>query len=353
MDIKTLHNAALLLLQQLIATPSFSREESATAEIIGRFFQQYGIQLQCSRNNVWARCARFDESKPTLLLNSHHDTVQPNKDWTREPFAPTIENGKLFGLGSNDAGGSLCALIAAFVHLYDRELPYNLVIAATAEEEIAGQHGIESLLPELGRIDAAVVGEPTGMQMAIAEKGLLVLDCTAQGKSGHAARDIGVNAITAALRDIEWFHGFRFPVESPTLGPVKMTVTQIQAGTQHNVVPDRCTFVVDVRVTDSYTHEEVLETIQQCVGCNVVPRSMRLRPSRIAQEHPLVQAAQKVGIATFGSPTMSDQALLPMPSVKMGPGMSERSHTADEFLYVEEFLHGIDTYTRFFQTLEL
>lgn len=353
MDKETFHNEALQLLRQLIAIPSFSREENETADAIAQFFRNHGIEPRRSRNNVWARCAHFDESKPTLLLNSHHDTVRPNRDWTREPFAPTIEDGKLFGLGSNDAGGALCGLIAAFVQLYNTALPYNLVIAATAEEEIAGQHGIESLLPELGHIDAAIVGEPTGMHMAIAEKGLLVLDCTAHGKSGHAARDIGVNAISVALRDIEWFHSFRFPLESPTLGPVKMTVTQIQAGTQHNVVPDRCSFVVDVRVTDTYTHEEVLEVIAQHVTCNVAPRSMRLRPSHITNEHPLVQTAQKVGIATFGSPTMSDQALLSMPSVKMGPGMSERSHTADEFLCVEELSHGIDTYTMFLQNLEL
>lgn len=353
MTTSTLHSEALQLLQQLIAIPSFSREENETADAIAQFFRNHGIEPQRSRNNVWARCAHFDERKPTLLLNSHHDTVRPNKDWTREPFAATIENGKLFGLGSNDAGGALCALIAAFVQLYDATLPYNLVMAATAEEEIAGQHGIESLLPELGHIDAAIVGEPTGMEMAIAEKGLLVLDCTAHGKSGHAARDIGVNAISAAMRAVEWFHRFRFPIESPTLGPVKMTVTQIQAGTQHNVVPDRCTFVVDVRVTDAYTHEEVLEIIRQHVQCDVVPRSMRLRPSCIADNHPLVQTARNVGIATFGSPTMSDQALLSIPSIKMGPGMSERSHTADEFLCVEELQHGIDTYTTFLQTLEL
>lgn len=348
-----LYDETTELLKRLISIQSFSREEDGTASAIEDFFQKHTIPTFRSGNNVWARSARFDGNKPTLLLNSHHDTVRPNSDWTRNPFMPVIENGILYGLGSNDAGGALCSLIAAFTALYDDDLPYNLVIAATAEEEIAGRNGIEALLPKLGTIDAALVGEPTGMQMAIAEKGLLVLDCTALGKSGHAARTTGVNAISAAMRDIEWFHTFHFPVESSMLGPVKMTVTQIQAGTQHNVIPDRCTFVVDVRVTDAYTHEEVLETIRQHTESEVTARSMRLRPSRIADDHPIVVTARKLGIPTFGSPTMSDQALLSMPSVKMGPGMSERSHTADEFITLDELHNGIDTYSTFLQALHL
>lgn len=347
------HDGALALLQRLISIPSFSREEDGTATAIEEFFRERGIPSSRSGNNVWARTARFDEAKPTLLLNSHHDTVRPNSDWTRDPFTPVVDDGKLFGLGSNDAGGALCALIAAFAALYESDLPYNLVMAATAEEEIAGAGGIEALLPRLGSIDAAIVGEPTGMQMAVAEKGLLVLDCTAHGASGHAARNIGVNAIGVAVRDIDWLHTYRFPVESAMLGPVKMTVTQIQAGTQHNVIPDRCTFVADVRVTDAYTHEEVLDTIRRHVQSEVTPRSLRLRPSRIADDHPVVTTARRLGIPAFGSPTMSDQALLSMPSVKMGPGMSERSHTADEYITLDELRNGVDTYITFLQALQL
>ena len=342
----------LRLLSDLIATPSFSREEDATATRIEQYFRAKNIGCTRSGNNVWVRSQHFDERKPTLL-NSHHDTVKPNRDWRRDPFTPSIEDGRLYGLGSNDAGGALCAMIAAFVHLYNAGLPFNTVLAATAEEEIAGAGGIESVLPQLGHIDAAIVGEPTTLHMAVAEKGLLVLDCTAHGSSGHAARSIGVNAIAQAIPDINWFHSFRFPNESPTLGPVKMTVTQIQAGTQHNVIPDRCTFVVDVRVTDAYTHEEVLDTIRRHVSCGVAPRSMRLRPSRIDAGHPLVVAAQQLGIPTFGSPTLSDQALIPVPSVKIGPGMSERSHTADEFIGLGELRNGIDTYIALLSTLTL
>jgi acetylornithine deacetylase len=349
----TLHDETIHLLQRLISIQSFSREENDTASAIEEFFQKHSIATFRSGNNVWARSARFEAHRPTLLLNSHHDTVRPNSDWVRDPFTPVVEDGILYGLGSNDAGGALCAMIAAFTALHDEDLPYNLILAATAEEEIAGTNGIEAILPKLGTVDAAIVGEPTGMQMAVAEKGLLVLDCTARGKSGHAARNTGVNAISAAMRDVEWFHSFHFPEESPMLGPVKMTVTQIQAGTQHNVIPDRCTFVVDVRVTDVYTHEEVLETIRQHTESEVTARSMRLRPSRIDDDHAIVTTARRLGIPTFGSPTMSDQALLPMPSVKMGPGMSERSHTADEFITLDELRNGVDTYITFLQALHL
>lgn len=350
---ESLFDSTLQLLSDLIATPSFSREEHATAARLEQFFSSYAIPFERSGNNVWVRSKYFDSSKPTLLLNSHHDTVKPNRDWKRDPFAPSIDEGKLYGLGSNDAGGALCAMMAAFVHTYETPLPYNIVLAATAEEEIAGSGGIESVFPVLGRIDAAIVGEPTTLCMAIAEKGLLVLDCTAHGASGHAARSTGINAISKALPDIEWFHSFRFAEESPALGPVKMTVTQIQAGTQHNVIPDRCTFVVDVRVTDRYTHEEVLATIRSHVACDVVPRSMRLRPSRIDSDHAIVVAAEQLGIPLFGSPTMSDQALIPVPSVKIGPGMSERSHTADEFIRLDELRNGIDTYIALLSTLNL
>jgi acetylornithine deacetylase len=333
------------LLKILISTPSFSREEERTAQLIADFLEGYGVLVSRHGNNVWAVNKFFDESKPTILLNSHHDTVKPNPAYTRDPFSAEVIDGKLFGLGSNDAGGPLVSLIATFLHFYNQEnLSFNLILAATAEEEISGKGGIESIWSSLSRIDFAIVGEPTLCQMAVAEKGLLVLDCTAKGKAGHAAREEGENAIYKALRDIEWFRSFRFPKTSPMLGEVKMSVTVIHAGQQHNVVPAECAFTVDVRVTDAYTLEEVLEIIQQHVSCEVVPRSLRLRPSGIPTDHVLVRAAEKLGIAQYGSPTTSDQALIPVPSVKIGPGDSARSHSADEFIYAEEIKKGIETY---------
>lgn len=336
---------AINLLEQLIATPSFSREEDKTALVLEGFFRQHGIPPERKGNNVWARNRHFNPGKPTVLLNSHHDTVRPNSAYTRDPFKAEMIDGKLYGLGSNDAGGPLVCLILAFLHFYDQEnLPFNLVIAATAEEEISGADGIESIWTLLPEIDFAIVGEPTLCQMAIAEKGLLVLDCVARGKAGHAARNEGVNAIYEAMRDIEWLKEYRFPKVSPTLGEVKMTVTVIQAGKQHNVVPADCSYTVDVRVTDQYTLEEVLEIVRQHVRAEVTPRSVRMRPSGISMDHPLVQAAQKLDIRLYGSPTTSDQALIPVPSVKIGPGDSARSHTADEFIHVAEIVNGINTY---------
>lgn len=340
-----LHQSVLDLLQRLIAIPSFSREEDGTAALIQQFLEENGVTATRSGNNVWAKNRYFDSSRPTVLLNSHHDTVKPNPQYKRDPFNAAIENGKLFGLGSNDAGGPLVALIATFLHYYDRsDLKYNVVIAATAEEEISGTGGIESIWAALPPIDFAIVGEPTLCQMATAEKGLMVLDCVAHGKAGHAAREEGVNAIYEALGDIEWFRTHRFPNVSPTLGPIKMTVSIINAGKQHNVVPAECHFTVDVRVTDSYTLEELLDLIRANVRCEVKPRSMRMRPSGIPDNHPLVKAAMRLGIPRYGSPTTSDQALIPAPSVKMGPGDSARSHTADEFIYVDEIGKGIETY---------
>ena len=340
-----LYYDALTLLQQLIATPSFSREESGTATLIEYFFERRQIPTQRNGNNIWVANQYFDPEKPSILLNSHHDTVRPNAAYTKDPFHPEILEGKLYGLGSNDAGGPLVALIAAFLHFYDNpDLSYNLVLAATAEEEISGSGGIESIWPLLPPIEFAIVGEPTLCQMATAEKGLMVLDCIAKGQAGHAAREEGVNAIYAALPDIEWFRTYAFPKQSAALGAMKMSVTIIGAGSQHNVVPAECRFTVDVRVTDAYTLEETLAIIRQHVRCEVQPRSLRIRPSGIAPDHPLVQAATQLGIRQYGSPTTSDQALIPVPSVKIGPGDSARSHSADEFIFVEEIRQGIEVY---------
>lgn len=348
MWLEQLYQDALQLLQQLIATPSFSKEEDRTAALIGKFLAEHQVPYQRIGNNIWAQNACFDPALPTVLLNSHHDTVKPNPGYTRNPFEPAIEEGKLYGLGSNDAGGALVSLLATFVHFFPRtDLQYNLIIAATAEEEISGTQGIESVLPLLPRINFAIVGEPTLTQLAIVEKGLLVLDCISRGKAGHAAREEGENAIYKAVRDINWFRTYRFPKVSDALGPIKMSVTVIHTENKaHNVVPDTCRFTVDVRVTDDYTHEELLELIQEHVECDVNPRSMRMRSSKIDPHHPIVLAGLKLGKTTYGSPTTSDQALIPSPSLKCGPGDSARSHTADEFIYLEELREGINTYVQ-------
>jgi acetylornithine deacetylase/succinyl-diaminopimelate desuccinylase-like protein len=340
-----LYQKALDLLTKLIAVPSFSREEEGTASLIQSFFENEGVEVQRLGNNIVVRNKHFTPDKPSVLLNSHHDTVRPNSGYTRDPFKPEIIDGRLFGLGSNDAGGPLASLIATFLHFYDRlDLRYNVVLAATAEEEISGTGGIEQIWESIAPIDFAVVGEPTLCEMATAEKGLMVLDCIARGKSGHAAREEGVNAIYAALPDIEWFRNYSFPTRSETLGDMKMTVTIINSGSQHNVVPAECKFTVDVRVTDKYTLEEALEIINKHVKCEVTPRSLRIRSSGIAMDHPLVLSAKKMGLRLYGSPTTSDQALIPAPSVKIGPGDSARSHSADEFIYLREIEKGINTY---------
>jgi acetylornithine deacetylase/succinyl-diaminopimelate desuccinylase-like protein len=340
------------LLHQLISIPSFSKEEDKTAGLIYNFLNYHHIPAKRKGNNVWAINQHFDESKPTLLLNSHHDTVKPNPAYTRDPFSPSVESGKLFGLGSNDAGGPLVSLIATFFYLYLREdLKYNLVLAATAEEEISGTGGIELIWDELPKIDCAIVGEPTLMDMAVAEKGLMVLDCIAYGKAGHAAREEGVNAIYESLKDIEWFRTYEFPKVSESLGEVKMSVTVIHAGQAHNQVPSECKFTVDVRVTDAYSLEEILETIKKNVTCEVAPRSLRLRSSGIPKEHALYKTGEKLGIPFYGSPTTSDQALIPVPSIKLGPGDSARSHSADEFIYLQEIEHGIEGYIKLIEQL--
>ena len=343
---------ALTLLKQLISTPSFSREEDRTAEVIQAFFQEKQIPFERLKNNVWAKNRYFDPAKPTILLNSHHDTVKPNTSWTLDPFSPIEHDDKLFGLGSNDAGGCLVSLIATFVYFYDRPgMAYNFVIAASAEEEISGRDGLERLLPELPPISFAIVGEPTEMQLAIAEKGLLVIDCTAHGISGHAARDEGENAIYKAIQDINWLTTYQFPKVSPTLGPVKLSVTIINAGTQHNVVPDTCTFTIDVRVTEQYTLEEVIETIRINIQSEVKPRSIRLKPSSIPVDHPIVRAGLALGRHTYGSPTTSDQAVLNCPSLKCGPGHSSRSHSADEFIYLREISEGVNGYIQMLEQI--
>lgn len=345
--IEDLKKESLELLKQLISIQSFSKEEEETADAIELFLKQHHVQTNRKLNNVWAYNKHFNASKPTLLLNSHHDTVKPNSGYRRDPYAPTVEDGKLYGLGSNDAGGCLVSLIATFLYYYDSEsLAYNICLAATAEEEISGNNGLEYVLPDLGELEFAIVGEPTLMNLAIAERGLLVLDCTSHGKAGHAAREEGDNAIYKALKDIDWFRNYRFSKVSEMFGPLKMSVTIINAGSQHNVVPATCTFTVDVRVTDAYTNEEVLKIIRTNVDCDVKPRSVRLKPSSIDKEHAIVQSGIALGRSTYGSPTTSDQALLSIPSLKVGPGDSARSHMADEYIYIHEIEEGIELYIK-------
>jgi acetylornithine deacetylase len=341
-------DSAIDLLQDLIRIPSFSREESQAAARIARFFAEKNIPYQQHLYNTWAYNRHWQEGKPVLLLNSHIDTVKPAAGWQRDPFHPGVEQGDmLYGLGSNDAGGPLVALIAAFVHLYEHEdLPVNLILAATSEEEISGAQGIAALLPELGSIDFAIVGEPTQMRMAIAEKGLMVIDGEAKGLAGHAAREEGVNALYIALDDIQRIRSLELERVSPLLGKVKISVTQIEAGKQHNVVPDICRFVIDVRTNECYRNEEVWQILQGLTQSELKARSFRLNSSGIALEHPLVQSGIALGLPYFGSPTLSDQALMPFPSLKIGPGDSARSHTADEYIRLSEIRAGIDTYVQ-------
>lgn len=345
--IQQLTKEAINLLKNLISKRSFSGEENETALLIMQWFSSHNIKFESDKHNVWAKNKHFDTSKKTILLNSHHDTVKPNKGYTKDPFNPEIIDGKLYGLGSNDAGGCLVSLLATFTYFYEnKDLNYNFVIVASAEEESSGPNGLNSMLKIIPKIDFAIIGEPTLMQLAIAEKGLLVLDCEAKGTSGHAAHGIGDNAIYNAIEDIHWFQTFEFPKVSETLGKVKMTVTQINAGNQHNVIPANCKYVVDVRVTDTYTNQEVLEIVQANVKSEVIARSLRLNSSSIPKEHPIVKAGIKLGRDTYGSPTLSDQAVLSCPSLKLGPGQSLRSHTADEFIYVNEIEEGIELYIK-------
>ena len=349
MNLKT--TEAVELLQALIATPSTSRDEARTGDLLFAFLSEHGAAPERLYNNVWARAEGFDPTRPTLLLNSHHDTVRPAASYTRDPYAPTLEQGRLYGLGSNDAGASVVTLAETFLTFRTRELPFNLVVGLSAEEECMGEHGMRALLPALGRIDMALVGEPTGMQAATGERGLVVLDCTAHGRSGHAARGEGVNALYIALDDIARLRTFRFDRESPLLGPIGIAVTQIEAGTQHNVVPDTCRFVVDVRTTDAYSNEEVVEQLRSALRSDVVPRSTRIRAAAVGDEHPLVRAARAVGRQTFVSPTTSDRTLMPFPSLKMGPGESARSHSADEFVLINEIDEALAIYEQYIEQL--
>lgn len=354
MQIDQLQSQSISLLQQLISTPSLSRQESKTANILEAFFSKKGIQTHRKFNNIWAHNKHFQKAKPIILLNSHHDTVKPAEGWNSDPFKPLAEGNKLTGLGSNDAGGPLVSLIGTFLHFYHKEnLPYNLILAATAEEEISGPNGVASILDSLGPIDLGIVGEPTQMQMAIAEKGLMVMDCISHGRTGHAARNEGINAIYEALPDIEWFRTYSFPKISPVLGKTKMTVSQIEAGIQHNVVPDRCKFVVDIRTTEQYTNREVYEHITEHVKSEVKPRSFRLNSSGIDLNHPIVQKGLSLGLTYFGSPTLSDQSLMPFTTIKIGPGDSARSHTPNEFIMLSEIKEGIELYIQLLSDLQL
>lgn len=335
---------AIGLLSQLIATPSTSRNEKDAADIMENALRNYGFTPHREANNVWVIDPHFDEQKPTLLLNAHIDTVKPVDSWRRDPFAPTIEGDTLYGLGSNDCGGGLCSLLQTFRMLTEKTQNYNLIYLASAEEEVSGKDGISRALPLLPKIDLAIVGEPTGMQPAVAEKGLMVLDVIAHGKSGHAARNEGVNAIYEALDDMRWIRDYKFKKVSPFLGPTKMTLTIVNAGTQHNVIPDKCTMLVDIRTNEFYDNEEVYHFICQHLKSEVKAHSFRLKSSRIDPEHPLIKKCVAMGMKPFGSPTLSDQALMPFSSFKLGPGESSRSHSADEFIRISEIADAIAKY---------
>jgi len=346
------HEAAELL-TQIIAIPSLSRNETKRADFLSAWMKKRELKVNREQNNLWCLAPGYDRERPTILLNSHIDTVKPVDGWEYEPFRPTMEGDRLYGLGSNDAGASLVSLIQAFRILSTIPQSYNLVLGLSAEEEITGKNGIEALLPVLPPISLGIVGEPTNMHPAIAEKGLMVLDCVAHGKAGHAARNEGDNAIYKAMRDIEWFRVHEFPLQSNFLGPVKMTVTQINAGTQHNVVPDLCEFVVDVRINEFYSPEGLYEEIRKQVKCEVKARSFRLNSSHIEMDHPVVKACLTSGRAPYGSPTLSDQARMPFTTIKIGPGESSRSHTSNEFIELEEIREAINLYIKILDGLAL
>lgn len=340
------------LLQQLISAPSFSGEESIVADLIQEYLASYSIKSNRKGNNIWCYNKYFDAAKPTILLNSHLDTVKPNEGYSNDPFCPRIVNGRLYGLGSNDAGGCLVSLIATFLHFYSYQgLGFNLCLAATAEEENSGENGIRSVLSLLGHLDLAIVGEPTLMQMAISEKGNLVVDCISTGIAGHAARDEGENAFYKCMNDLEWFRNYHFPEVIKGRDSVKMTVTMIKAGLQHNIVPGTCEFTVDVRHDNNYTHQQILDTIRLNTSVKVKARMGSLNASSVSSDHPIVKAGVAIGCKTYDSPTSSDQGWLNIPSVKIGPGNSARSHSADEFVLLEEIKNGINLYIKLLDTL--
>ncbi len=352
-SITTLTAEAVNMLNSLIAIPSVSREEAAAADFLQNYIESEGMATGREGNNVWCLSPMFDLNKPTILLNSHIDTVKPISGWRRDPFTPREENGKLYGLGSNDAGASVVSLYQVFMQLCRTSQSYNLIFLASCEEEVSGANGVEKALKFLPPITLGIVGEPTEMQLAIAEKGLMVLDVTATGKAGHAAREEGVNAIYKAMDDIAWFRDYKFKKESAMLGPVKMSVTGINAGTQHNVIPDRCTFMVDIRSNELYSNEEIYEEVKKNVKSEVKPRSFRLNSSHIDENHPIIKRGLKLGFKTFGSPTLSDQALMTFPTVKIGPGRSSRSHTADEYIMIKEIEEAIGRYLELLDGLKL
>ena len=335
---------AVQLLKKLIATPSVSRNEKDAADIMEQTIRSYGFEPQREANNLWIIDPHYDESRPTLLLNAHIDTVKPVASWSRDPFSPDVEDGVLYGLGSNDCGGGLCSLLQIFRMLTEKPQSYNLIYLASAEEEVSGKDGITRALPLLPHIDLAIVGEPTGMNPAVAAKGLMALDVIAHGKSGHAARNEGVNAIYEALDDMRWIRDYKFEKVSEFLGPTKMTLTVVNAGTQHNVIPDKCTMLVDIRTNEFYDNEEVYELIRQHLKSEVKAHSFRLKSSRIDPEHPLIRKCVAMGMKPFGSPTLSDQALMHFPSFKLGPGESSRSHSANEFIRISEIRDAIAKY---------
>ena len=344
MNKKELITEAIYLLKELIATPSISRDEKKAADIFENHLKSYGLTYERKDNNIWCLSPKWKDGKPTLLLNAHIDTVKPVPSWTRNPFEPTIEDDILYGLGSNDCGGGLVTLLQVFRYFTENESPYNIIYLASAEEEVSGANGISCVLPLLPKTDVAIVGEPTGMQPAVAEKGLMVIDMTSHGKSGHAARNEGVNAIYEMLDDLTWISNYKFKKESEFLGATKMTVTMINAGTQHNVIPDECKAVIDVRTNEYYQNEFLFEFLRKHLHSDVKARSVRLHSSHIEINHPLIQKCISMGKKPFGSPTLSDQALMPFTSFKMGPGESSRSHSADEFIHISEMERAIEEY---------
>ena len=350
-ELNNLAEEALKLLTTIIGIPAYSKEEDRRADFLEQYLQSRSYHALRIGNNVLS--GKPDPTRPIILLNSHLDTVKPASTWTKQPHTPIISDGKLYGLGSNDAGASLVSLLMAYLHLTKQDTPYQLIYAATAEEEISGQNGIIKVIDHLGPVHLAIVGEPTGMNLAVAEKGLMVIDATSEGVSGHAARDEGKNAIYQALDDINNIRNFRFEKISEHLGSTKATVTIIQAGSQHNVIPDTCTFVIDIRSNELYDNQEIHQLLQSQVQSNLTARSYRLKSSHISMQHPIVQKGLSMGLTAYGSPTLSDQALMPYTSIKIGPGQSSRSHTADEYITIEELRHGIQTYITLLTGLHL